>query len=238
MRCPNCDAKTEGGRYCSHCGEDLEAYEDVEEEVNVDEHKHADVVHRERGPNVIGSVMGKLSKKEASEDLKFGQVVIISARWILVAAGLVLALWLDDPADQSVGDLQIQIALILGLAMANFYLHAQLLMRKPVLEPVAYFASAADIAVISLMVAAMGGFESNLYVFYFPALLALSVSFRTEATFAFTGAAVVAYGLIALVTVGSGDVEFIMTRLLMLVAVGVCGNAYWRIERDRRAGCG
>ena len=168
--------------------------------------------------------------KEGADDLAYGQGVIIAARWILVMAGLMLAFW--NPGE--IAELRFQIVLVLGLSVANFYLHSQVLMGKRSIPAVVLGASAADIAVISLIVATQGGFASNLYVFYFPALLALSVSFRTEATFAFTGAAVLAYGLIALGTVGSGDVEFIITRLLMLVAVGVCGNAYWRIERDRR----
>ena len=107
-------------------------------------------------------------------------------------------------------------------------------MRRPVRAPVVLAASAADIAVISLIVIAQGGFESNLYVFYFPAILALSVAFRTEVTLAFTGAVVAVYGLIALVTFGGDPGQVLVTRLLMLAGVAVCGNAYWRIERDRR----
>ena len=171
-----------------------------------------------------------MERTETSEDLSYGQVVIIAARWILVVAGLMLALWEPD----AIGELRIQIVLILGLAVANFYLHAQVLMGRPVMAPVVLGASAADIGIISLIIFAQGGFESQLYVFYFPAILALSVVFRTQVTVAFTGAAVATYGLIALST-ASGDVEqIIVTRLLMIAGVAVCGNAYWRIERDRR----
>jgi len=28
--------------------------------------------------------------------------------------------------------------------------------------------------------------------------------------------------------------QFVITRLLMLTAIAVCGTTYWRIERDRR----
>jgi hypothetical protein len=163
-------------------------------------------------------------------------MVIIAARWMLVGAGLLLALWnpeaLTNP--DAMGDLRIQVTLILGLAVANFFLHAQVLMRKPVLAPVAYAASAADIAVISLVVVVNGGFDADPFVFYFPAVLALSVAFRTKVAFTFAGAAIAIYGLISLGTTTSDDGAVLITRMLMIAAVAVCGNVYWRTERDRR----
>ena len=167
---------------------------------------------------------------DTTEDLAHGQVVIIAARWILVVAGLVLALW--NPA--AMGELQISIVLILGLAVANFFLHSQVLMRGPVLENVAYAASAADIAVISLVIIVAGGFGSTIYVFYFPALLALSVAFPSRVTLAFAGAAMATYGLISVATAVGGDAATALTQLLMMAGVAFCGNVYWRIERNRR----
>lgn len=165
-----------------------------------------------------------------SDDLAHGQVVIIMARWILVMAGLMLAVWNPD----AIGEFRTQIVLVLGLAVANFYMHAQVLMRRPVSAPVVFAASAADIAVISAIIIAQGGFESNLFVFYFPAILALSVAFRTQVTFTFAGAAIAIYAMIAATTFTGDDPQVIITRLLMLAGVAVCGNVYWRIERDRR----
>jgi hypothetical protein len=168
---------------------------------------------------------------EPSEDLHHGQVVVIAARWILVGAGLMLALWNPD----AVGELKVQLMLILGLAVANFFLHSRVLMGQRVMPAVAYMASAVDIGVISMIVVAAGGFESGAYVFYFPALLALSVAYRTEVTFVFTGAAVALYGLIASAgMVGAEDGATVVARLLILAAVAVCGNVYYRTERDRR----
>ena len=169
-------------------------------------------------------------RAEDSEDLVHGQVVIIAARWILVVAGLVLAMW--DPAEM--GQLRTQIVLVLGLAVGNFFLHGQLLNKKPVLSRVVSAASAADIAVISLIMIVQDGFASNLYVFYFPALLAMSVAFRTEVAAIFTGAAIATYGFISLATLGDASGVTLFSRLLILAAVAFCGNVYWRIERDRR----
>ena len=148
-----------------------------------------------------------------------------------MCAGLLLALFNPDGTD----GLRVQILLILGLAVGNFFLHSQVLMKKPVFAPVAYAASAADIAVISLIVIAGGGFSSGTYVFFFPALLALSVAFRTEVTYTFAGAAIVLYGLIASPAMLGNDAgAVIVTRMLMMAAIAGCGNIYWRTERDRR----
>jgi len=167
------------------------------------------------------------------EDLMYGQSVIVSARWILVVSGLFLALWNPGP----MSELRVQILFILLLAVANFYLQAQLLMQKPANNGVVYFASAADLAVISVMVILGGGFESNVYVFYFPALLALSVAFSPATTLLFAGAAAGFYAFISLGSAlfGDIDIQVLIARLIMMTAVAVCGQIYWRIERDRRS---
>src|SRR5262245_14308420 len=107
------------------------------------------------------------------EDLSLGQSVIVAACWLPVAAGLALAL--VAPASPEL--LRAQVVFVLLLAVCNFGLHAQILRRQPTLAAIAYAASAADIAIITALVAVNGGYASGLYVFYFPAILALGVSF-------------------------------------------------------------
>ena len=68
-------------------------------------------------------------RADARTDLDHGQIVIVTARWIMIAIGLVLSIF--DPTG-TVGELRLQVALILLLGIANFYLHAQLLRRKPI----------------------------------------------------------------------------------------------------------
>ena len=177
---------------------------------------------------------GSMYKTDVDDDLAHGQGVIIAARWVLVVSALALAIW--EP--RALGELRVQIVLILGLAVANFFLHSQLLMRRPVLEPVVYAASAADIAAVSIIVVAAGGFSSGAYVFYFPALVAMSVAFRPVMTLAFGAAAAVAYSVISIPTFTAGDEVVLVSRLMMLAAVAVCGSVYWRIERDRRVSGG
>lgn len=166
------------------------------------------------------------------EDLMYGQSVIVTARWILVLSAFMLALWNPGP----MGELRTQVLFILLLAVANFYLQAQILMKKPASSGVVYFASAADLAVISVMIILGGGFDSNVYVFYFPALLALSVAFSPAATLLFAGSAAGLYAFISLGSALFGDInlQVMIARLIMMSAIAVCGQIFWRIERDRR----
>src|SRR5216683_1320111 len=99
-----------------------------------------------RGGNVMKN--GKSNRQvnqptsffENTEDLSYGQIVLVSARWILVVVGLILTLW--DPAP--ISTLRIQLLVIFLVAAANFYLHAQALMKRPVPSQVIYAASAVD----------------------------------------------------------------------------------------------
>jgi hypothetical protein len=160
-----------------------------------------------------------------------GQLVIVTARWVLVLSGLLLALWNPGP----IGQIRLHVLTLLILAVGNFYLHAQLLMRRPAVSAVAYAASAIDIAVITLLIATQGGFASSLYVFYFPALLAFSVAFPTSRTVGFGSVAVGLYACVGLFSVESErDAQSLVVRLLMLIAVAVCGNLFARIEASRR----
>lgn len=175
----------------------------------------------------------KKSSLSFSEDLALGQTVIVTARWILVGSGLLLALWNPGP----IGELRIQIMTILLLAMANFYLQAQLLMKRPAITEVIYAASAADLLVITVLIITGGGFESSMYIFYFPAILAFSVAFPTILTAIFVAAIMFVYAAICLFTPQLGaDVEqIVVVRLVIIAAVAMCSNQYWRIERARRA---
>ncbi len=160
-----------------------------------------------------------------------GQLVVVSARWILVIAGFALSIWNPAP----MGELRVQIGTLLLLAVANFYLHAQLLRRKPALDLVALGAGAADLLVITSIILAQGGYDSNLYVFYYVALLAMGVAFPAGWVIMFAGAAASFYGLIALATLPTHatdvDLLTIVCRVLMIVAVAACGQLYQRVER-------
>jgi hypothetical protein len=167
-----------------------------------------------------------------SDDLAHGQAVIVAFRWIMVTAGFVFALWNPAP----VPALRLQILVILAIAVANFYLHTQLLRGRFALEPVVLAASAADVALITVLVLSGGRFDSPLYIYYYPAILVYSVAFPPKLTAVFTLATMATYAAASLDGVtDDASLRTFALRLLILVAVGVCGALYWKIERDRRA---
>ena len=166
-----------------------------------------------------------------SEDLAYGQTVLVWARWILIGTGLLLSFW--SPKD--LGTLQIQLAAIIALAFGNFYLHVQLLRGHPTLDTVVYAASLADISVVTALVLVQTGFPSPVFVFYFAAVVGISVAFPTWITAGYTSIVVGVYGIICLATAPVDDYPAVFTRLLMIAAVAVCGNLFARSESKRRA---
>ena len=165
-----------------------------------------------------------------SEDLAYGQTVLVWARWILIGTGLLLSFW----SPQSLTTLQIQLAAIIALAFGNFYLHVQLLRGHPALDTVVYGASAADIAVITALVLVQGGYPSPVFIFYFAAIVGISVAFPTWMTAGYTAIVIGIYGIICLATAPGDEYPAVFTRLLMIAAIAVCGNLFARSESNRR----
>jgi hypothetical protein len=166
-----------------------------------------------------------------SEDLAYGQTVLVWARWILIGTGLLLSFW--SPADLTT--LQVQLAAIIALAFGNFYLHVQLLRGQPAIDNIVYGASLADIGVVTALVIVQGGYPSPVFIFYFAAIVGISVAFPTWLTASYTAIVVGLYGFICLFTAQIDDYPAVFTRLLMIAAVAVCGNIFARSESRRRA---
>jgi len=166
-----------------------------------------------------------------SEDLAYGQSVLVWARWILIGTGLLLSFW--SPTDLLT--LQVQLAAIIALAFGNFYLHVQLLRGHPALDNVVYGASLADICVVTALVIVQTGYPSPVFIFYFAAIVGISVAFPTPMTAGYTALALGVYGVICLATATTGEYPAVFTRLLTIAAVAVCGNLFARHEAQRRA---
>ena len=173
----------------------------------------------------------------SNDDIKAGLPAIIYARWVLVIAGLGLTLW-----NMTAGEFdraQYSILIILGLAVGNFFLQVEVNRKRAIPTWIVYTASVVDISAISLVLALSNTFPSSTFVFYMPALLALSITFSTANTAKFTAAALFAYVLISIAPINDmGGDKVVATGLLVhamvLVAVPFCGNVYWRLEKSRR----
>ena len=173
------------------------------------------------------------NKSATVNPLAEGQIVIIIARWVLVLTSLFLIL--ADTTSVTFNTIRFEIMVVLLLAVSNFYLVAQVLTKRKTLDMVIYGMSLADLAVISIVVAIQGGFSSNVYTFYFPAMLAFSLAFPMLELYLYFSATIGIYSLICLLTIHNvDDIQTLLVRVLMLTAIAVCGSHFAEIERNRR----
>lgn len=177
-------------------------------------------------------------KKEAAEDIFFGQVVIIWARWFVIAAGFIYVLWQASDTSQLSKAI---LPLILVMAV-NFFVHGRFLMEKPINQMLLLALSFLDLLVVTVVIL-MGtnqvGIDSQLFIFYYPFLVAFAFVFPQTMTSVYTIVALLSYLIVCLVIdpslVNNGPVfETLVMRLITMAAVGGLGTYYWRIQRNRR----
>ena len=125
---------------------------------------------------MIVDTYSSVATRAPMDDLEQGHSVIIAARWLLVAAGLLFVLY----RPQSTAEITVGVLAVLGIAVANFWLHTRPLTNQPVEPHWAYLASVADLAVISGLVMMQGSLTSKTYVFYYPAVLVYSLVFPSK----------------------------------------------------------
>jgi hypothetical protein len=127
---------------------------------------------------------------------------------------------------------------VLAIAAANFWLHTRILLKQPVETSRVYLASAADMAVISVLVALQGGLASKAFVFYYPAVLCVALVFPRRVTVTLTMGVLALYTVLCLAANPpmrlEGDERVLIARLLTLLAVAFVGHRYQEIEQERR----
>ena len=185
--------------------------------------------------------------QETAEDVFFGQVVIIWARWFLIAAGVVLILWSLTEQTQLIAGI---IPIVLLMFM-NFYLHGKYLMEKPVGAPLIMLTSLLDLVIITLLVFFWPEQEgetrlhNQFFIFYYPMVLGFGFVMSRRIEIAYTVLAIVLYAAAVAPDLGThvtltgavalqANVKTLLFRLIVLGALGGLGNYYWRIERARR----
>jgi len=176
-------------------------------------------------------------EQEAAEDVFFGQVVMIWARWFLIVAGAVFFLWTAERSSQ----LALGVVPIVVLILINFYLHGRYLLERPSNPKLITVASLFDLGLISSIILVWGGGDgatglaSPFFVFYYPVLLAFAFVMPRAATVAFTALAAGIYAAICFGDVSSlTSAKVLVLRLVTMAAMGGLGTYYWRIQRDRR----
>ena len=90
-------------------------------------------------PTAYASAPVRETAAEAAEDLFFGQVAIIYARWAVIVAGIVMIL-----AAGNAGQLTIELVPIVLLMAVNFFLHGRHFMDRPANRLLVLLASLLD----------------------------------------------------------------------------------------------
>lgn len=179
------------------------------------------------------------AEQEAAEDIFFGQLVIIWARWFLIFAGIVLTLWTVN----TTADLTLGLVPIVALMLMNFYFHGRYSLEKPANQFLVAIGSVIDLIIVTLIIAIWPGEtgqQSQYYIFYYPIILAFAFVFRDRYAILYTVAAIIAYTAVCLVLDfdairSSGqELELLVQRLIIMATVGALGTFYWRIQRRRR----
>ena len=180
----------------------------------------------------------RTTEQEAAEDIFFGQLVIIYARWFVVIAMTILVLWSSDTLNQMI----IGIALVVPLIALNFFVHGRYLMEKPANRMLLILLAIIDALVISMIIAFWPGDKglfSQFYVFYYPIILAFAFVFPGRLSAIYTlftlilySATCVAFSPVFLAD--TTEIERLVIRLITLAATGMIGVYYYRIQRSRR----
>ena len=177
---------------------------------------------------------------DEAEELGYGLIVVIVARWILLLSAWVLTLW--EPEEPAAWQLRLAIVLLMTYSIGNFFLTVQWMKRASILPQLVYATSLADLGLITVLVAAIGSYSSNLYVFYFPALLALALTFPRYLTVLYTLGVLTTYAAISLEKAGevidTTEAQTLVVRAILLASVAFCGALYQQVEADRREGKG
>jgi len=176
--------------------------------------------------------------QESAEDIFFGQLVIIWARWFVIVTGVVVILWTSTNA----AELTVAVLMIVPLIAANFFVHGRYMMERPINQNLLLGLSLVDIIVITLIVLLWrgdNGFTSPYYIFYYPILLAFSFVFPVRISIPYLVVTIIAYTAACLVSdfgmlSRSYQIEGMIIRMITMGAVGGVAGVYWRIQRGRR----
>jgi len=179
------------------------------------------------GRGVYGAESARI---EAQEDVFYGQIVCITARWCLIAGSIFLTLF----QAHDVQAMQRNLIPLLVLVAANFFLQGRYMMRLPANALLLQVGSAIDLAVITGIVFAG---SPDFFVFYFPVVLAYGLVFVRRTTLMFTGVLAILYTAVCALGPGihfNGDEETLAMRLVTILGTTLLGTMYWRIQRARR----
>lgn len=176
--------------------------------------------------------------QEAAEDVFFGQIVLIWARWSVIIAGAVLILWTATSSNE----LSTNIIFILALMAMNFFLHGRYLMERPANSRLVAIVTLIELFVYTAIVLFWRGgvgIKSPLFVFYYPSLLAFALVFPPRLAVPYTVGAIALYVGACVAAdpstlLDAPAIKVLLLRVVTLASVSGLATYYWRIQRARR----
>ena len=161
--------------------------------------------------------------------------VAVVVRWVLVLAFLFINNYRVD-----LDTIWVTFNVVAGaLVLLNGYMTWLVLSRRPITWVHAFATSIIDLAAIAMALFLSDGFENRYFVFYYPALLGLSLMFRRRVSFSVLGVVMALYVTIALTVSPTLDTDLkdekvLFIRLVTMLGVVVAGTLIAAWERTRR----
>jgi len=175
--------------------------------------------------------------QEAAEDIFFGQITIIWARWFLIAAGMIIAVLSTVDMFQ----LTIAILTVIVLMTINFAMHGRYLTGKPANMFLLLATNLADTLIITFLVLTWNGasgLNSQFFILYYPMLFAFALVFPPSVAILYTVLTLILYTTVCLITSDPQLIfsitgfELLAMRLITLSAMGGLGTYYYRRQRQ------
>ena len=163
--------------------------------------------------------------------------ILVVARWVLIATGTVVLFLRPEASAGDRAGISVVLAAAAGL---NVWLHWWLRAGRPMPLLLPLGAGLLDLIVVTIAMAVIDGFDNPNFLFYFPAVLALTLVFPGWRSAGVVGAVLLAYVLISVFTYDAFDggsrvdVKDLMLRVVTIAATVVMANMVVTIERARR----
>jgi hypothetical protein len=180
-------------------------------------------------------------KKEDQEDIFYGQIVFIWARWAVIASALFLILFKAE----TVKDIQLPMVPLMFLIVINFLIHGRFVMRRPANAILLTLATFVDLTFVTFVIILGGGGSTGIanpfFVLYYPLVLAFSLVFPRKRTLVCVCVLLVIYVLICLLMEPGVDLanegeKVLAVRISTMLCTAILGTMYWRSQRSRRRG--
>ena len=198
---------------------------------------------RTRSPDLLKADMGAIAKRLSPANCADPDVVPYAARvsvWGRWFIALVSAFEIAYRPGFSYPDVWVYVLLMVPLVAFNGLVHFRLRTNRPVTWRWMLLLSAMDIALATSSVSVGPGFDSYVFVAYYPAIALFAVVFTSlRLSLAWTTMTAVAYALVcwrvgAGLDIDAGDEKVLLGRLAAMYGLVLCVSLITRFERMRR----